>query len=580
MDVNQLILKRDIEKFRKLCYAINKVFDSLDVDDQSVFEVLSKHYQHRYDKAEAEELVGCLKANLNKYSSNRELQSDLKDFAAICTLWYTKTEQEFVEFRKAMGGKERSPIVVDGKKQEKKQEKPPKETKKTNSRIDFPNGNYYIGEIRNNVPHGRGKYYWTDGDWHEGYWLDGVQSGRGTFYSVAYRRTDTGTYKDGARYGKGRMAWEDGSWYEGDWNINGAHGKGVYYSAKDKRTDIGDFIDSNRDGTGIMKWANGDRYEGTWKDTDNGLEGTGVYYFADGSSESGRFVNGEWVKQVDIRFHYRKKERKSAQSNPLLWVRSHKLLTILFVLIILVVAGSIPKLFIKEPSVKEQVVPLPQKNYRVIAEVLNVRERPDMYSAKTGQIVYGDQVRVETYDVGNTGFAQINHQGTMRYVSNKYLQPIDSETMARTTTAVREKETPQALPAVSTAKNDINKQEEEEVPEVSTSYAATSDDEVHVRVEQMPSFPGGADALFQFIQQNLRYPVIAVENGIQGRVVLRFVVDKTGNISDITIVNSVDPACDREAIRVIQAMPKWTPGYQDGKPVNVSFMMPISFRLK
>ena len=102
---------------------------------------------------------------------------------------------------------------------------------------------------------------------------------------------------------------------------------------------------------------------------------------------------------------------------------------------------------------------------------------------------------------------------------------------------------------------------------------------IYEKVEAMPSFPGGDNGLAQFISTNLKYPVVAQESGIQGRVTIRFVVSQTGAISDVTVVRGIDPSCDKEAIRVVKAMPKWNPGMQGGKPVSVYFTLPIVFRL-
>lgn len=99
-------------------------------------------------------------------------------------------------------------------------------------------------------------------------------------------------------------------------------------------------------------------------------------------------------------------------------------------------------------------------------------------------------------------------------------------------------------------------------------------------VEQMPSFPGGEAEMMKFIGSNLRYPVVAQESGIQGRVTVRFVVTKEGNIDQVEVVRGIDPSCDREAMRVVKSMPKWTPGRQNGKSVPVYFTLPILFRLK
>ena len=105
-------------------------------------------------------------------------------------------------------------------------------------------------------------------------------------------------------------------------------------------------------------------------------------------------------------------------------------------------------------------------------------------------------------------------------------------------------------------------------------------DEIFVVVEQQPEFPGGTTALMKFLGDNIRYPVIAQENGIQGRVIMNFVVERDGSISDVQVVRGQDPSLDREAERVIKTMPKWKPGQQRGKPVRVRFTLPVVFRLQ
>ncbi len=99
-------------------------------------------------------------------------------------------------------------------------------------------------------------------------------------------------------------------------------------------------------------------------------------------------------------------------------------------------------------------------------------------------------------------------------------------------------------------------------------------------VEKMPEFPGGQEELFNYLNKNIRYPVIAQENGLQGRVICQFVVNSDGSIVDVTVVRSVDPSLDKEAVRVIQAMPKWKPGEQRGKAVRVRYTLPVNFRLQ
>ncbi len=101
-----------------------------------------------------------------------------------------------------------------------------------------------------------------------------------------------------------------------------------------------------------------------------------------------------------------------------------------------------------------------------------------------------------------------------------------------------------------------------------------------VTVEQMPTFPGGEAEMQRYIASNLKYPVVAQESGIQGRVTVRFVVSKTGAIEDVNVIRGIDPSCDKEAVRVVKSMPKWIPGKQNGLNVPVYFTLPIVFRLK
>ena len=98
-------------------------------------------------------------------------------------------------------------------------------------------------------------------------------------------------------------------------------------------------------------------------------------------------------------------------------------------------------------------------------------------------------------------------------------------------------------------------------------------------VENMPEFQGGETALFAWLNKNIRYPVIAQENGISGRVTCQFVVNVDGTITDVTVLRGVEPSLDKEAMRVIRSMPKWKPGEQRGKPVRVSYRLPVTFRL-
>ena len=99
-------------------------------------------------------------------------------------------------------------------------------------------------------------------------------------------------------------------------------------------------------------------------------------------------------------------------------------------------------------------------------------------------------------------------------------------------------------------------------------------------VEQMPSFPGGNKALFDYLSENIKYPILAEENGIQGRVIVTFVVEKDGSITEAKVVKSVHPSLDKEALRVVKGMPKWIPGVQNGVPVRTKYTIPVTFKLK
>lgn len=99
-------------------------------------------------------------------------------------------------------------------------------------------------------------------------------------------------------------------------------------------------------------------------------------------------------------------------------------------------------------------------------------------------------------------------------------------------------------------------------------------------VEQMPMYPGGDAALMGYLRDNIHYPTVAAENGVQGRVVVGFVVERDGSITDVNILRGVDPSLDREAMRVVKSMPRWNPGKQNGSAVRVKYQFPVSFRLQ
>ena len=138
---------------------------------------------------------------------------------------------------------------------------------------------------------------------------------------------------------------------------------------------------------------------------------------------------------------------------------------------------------------------------------------------------------------------------------------------------------------VETESIEVNTEETETEVVIAAPVEAPVEEEeeevVFVVVESMPEFPGGQQALFKYLSENVKYPVIAQENGIQGRVICQFVVNKDGSIVDVEVVRSGgDPSLDKEAVRVIKSMPKWKPGKQRGKAVRVKYTVPVNFKLQ
>ena len=133
---------------------------------------------------------------------------------------------------------------------------------------------------------------------------------------------------------------------------------------------------------------------------------------------------------------------------------------------------------------------------------------------------------------------------------------------------------------------DININAEVEQNEVIEEYVAPEvveeevvEQEIFQIVEEMPSFPGGEAKLMEFVAKNIKYPQIARETGIQGRVFVGFVVEPDGSISNVKLLRGLGGGCDEEAVRIVKSMPKWKPGKQHGKLVRVSYTLPVLFRL-
>lgn len=154
-------------------------------------------------------------------------------------------------------------------------------------------------------------------------------------------------------------------------------------------------------------------------------------------------------------------------------------------------------------------------------------------------------------------------------------------------------EAPKVEEVLQIAENDADVQEttiqssEENNQAVEIKYVAPvveeeepEEAEIFMVVEEMPEFPGGMAECLKFLGKNIKYPTIARENGVQGRVIVQFVVNQDGSIVDPVVVRSVDPYLDKEALRVIKTMPKWKPGKQRGKAVRVKYTVPVTFKLQ
>ena len=124
------------------------------------------------------------------------------------------------------------------------------------------------------------------------------------------------------------------------------------------------------------------------------------------------------------------------------------------------------------------------------------------------------------------------------------------------------------------------KSDKKQLGDVASGGGGEGEAKVFTYVEQMPVFPGGEAALQKFIHDHLKYPAVSLEEGVQGTVMLRFVVNENGSVGEVQILKSLDTYCDREAKRVVQSLPRFTPGRQQGKPVKVWFQFPIRFEIQ
>jgi len=160
-------------------------------------------------------------------------------------------------------------------------------------------------------------------------------------------------------------------------------------------------------------------------------------------------------------------------------------------------------------------------------------------------------------------------QAQVKYVAPVVVDSVKTEDRGDFATVDEVKET-----VTDEAVVEVVEQPKEEVQEV-------KEEEVFLVVEEMPSFgTGDANGFRSYVSSNMKYPEVAAENGIQGRVFVQFVVESDGRLTNVKVIRGVDPALDKEAVRVVESSPRWNPGKQRGKPVRVSFTFPITFVLQ
>ncbi|MDO4319465.1 MAG: energy transducer TonB [Bacteroidales bacterium] len=159
-------------------------------------------------------------------------------------------------------------------------------------------------------------------------------------------------------------------------------------------------------------------------------------------------------------------------------------------------------------------------------------------------------------------------------------QNFEEDKQVKTQDEMTENEAQAGAVDITEGTNDLNKQVIKE--QVIAPEPAPEPEKVYniAMVEQKPEFPGGEAAMYKWLSDHINYPAAAAEEGVQGRVVVEFVVSKTGSIENVKVLRSRHPALDKEALRVVKAMPKWQPGRNNGQPVKVTYTLPVTFKLQ
>ena len=196
----------------------------------------------------------------------------------------------------------------------------------------------------------------------------------------------------------------------------------------------------------------------------------------------------------------------------------------------------------EENQMEQEDIPEPEEEEALAEEILNTEKFTEFLVHKdedvTEQVKSADEVKDTSTALGSTDF----DQGT------------------------------DDLNIVREHKNEVIVEEKKPVP--------VEDNKVFTSVEQMPQFPGGEGELLKYISSHIKYPAIAMENNVQGRVVVQFVVTKDGSIGEVKVARGKDPDLDKEAVRVVKTLPKFIPGKMNGQAVNVWYTLPINFKLQ
>jgi protein TonB len=239
------------------------------------------------------------------------------------------------------------------------------------------------------------------------------------------------------------------------------------------------------------------------------------------------------------------------------------------------------KYFYLESADKAIKCIIPKSTREKVVDKLTQAERGDIITVK-GKVT--DIGQSEYYEV-TTADVYPNSSATTA-ASEEYdiaSEEVSSRNVEHSGNAASEEADSKTASTTQDNGRDIHDEEEQKAsdmtPEESSSTPA-EDTKVFSYVDQMPIFPGGESALMNYIASNLKYPSAAQDQGIQGLVMLRFVVTGTGEVGEVQVLKSLDPSCDREAIRVVKSLPRFTPGRQQGKPVNVWFQLPVRFELR